>query len=95
MWLDGQNAWLGVGTRSWGSKHIAGGWQMCIIEQISEKSRRKKKENIPRAQTMPDMSFGPMGVEMDQNGQLGGRNMWLGVGTRGWGWKDVAGSQNT
>ena len=49
-WLDGQNAWLGVGTCSWGLKHVAGGWEMCIIEQISEKTHRKKKENVPRAQ---------------------------------------------
>ena len=36
---------------------------MCIIEQISEKTRRKKKENIPRARTTPDTLFGPVGVE--------------------------------
>jgi hypothetical protein len=33
----------------WGSKHVARGWQMCIIEQINEKKCRKKKENVPRA----------------------------------------------
>ena len=31
-----------------------------------------------------------MGVEMDQNGQLGGRNTWLGVERCGWGSKHVA-----
>jgi hypothetical protein len=43
--------WLGVERRGrmvkkcgWGSKHVAGGWQMCIIEQINEKKCRKKKK---------------------------------------------------
>jgi hypothetical protein len=45
------NMWLGVERRGqmvkkcgWGSKHVAGGWQMCIIEQINEKKCRKKKK---------------------------------------------------
>ena len=79
-WLDGQNAWLGVGTCSWGLKHVAGDWQMCIIEQISEKTCRKKKENVPRAQTTCLALFGPMGVETGS---------WE-VETHGCGWKDVA-----
>ena len=54
--LGGQNMWLGVERHGWmakmhgwGSEHVAGGWQMCIIEQISEKTHRKNRENVPRA----------------------------------------------
>ena len=95
MWLGVERGGRMVKKHGWGSKHVARGWKMC---KLIKKTHTKKKKNIPRAQMTPDMSFGPMGVETGQNGQLGGRNMWLGMERHGWmvkkhGWgsKHVAG----
>jgi hypothetical protein len=44
MWLWMERRGRMVKKCGWGSKHVAGGWQMCIIEQINEKKCRKKKK---------------------------------------------------
>jgi hypothetical protein len=73
-WPDGQKAWLGVKTCSWG---LANGNNRANKSKIHVE---KRKKNAPRAQTTCLASFGPMGVETGS---------WE-VETRGWGWKDVA-----
>jgi hypothetical protein len=75
MWLGVKGHGRMVKKCGWGSKHVARGWQMCIIEQINEKKCRKKKKTY----------LGPMGVKTGRNGQLGGQNAWLRVETRKWG----------